>query len=368
MDSRWLYIIVIVASTSLISWWRYSIAHDQTAHNVLEELYYIPLVLASLRFGLKGAILAYVFASVLYLSHLAANWMGTILTLVDNFQHLLFSGVFAFLAGFFVDRERKHRKQLEKEQYLAGIGKVATTIVHDLKNPLITILGFARRIKEKKGNIDSAIQTIMDSAENMQRIVDDVLDFAKPARLALKEEDVKITLSRVCQTCLIKAQEKNIKLMPHMPTSPVKTAIDAFQMERALVNLICNAIDASGTGQTINILLSQGQDYLTIRIQDHGAGMDRETVENIFTPFYSNKNNGTGLGMPIAKNIIEAHRGNIFIESKPDIGTEVIINLPYKTQEEVDILIRRPHGIKCRAQDGIKVPCSERKGEGERHL
>lgn len=330
MASKWFYIIVIVASSSLISWWRHSIPNNQTAHSVLEELYYIPLLLAALKFGLKGVILTYVFVSFLYLSYIATFWTGTTLTLIDTLQHLLFSGVFAFLAGFFVDRERKHRKQLEKEQYLAGIGKVATTIVHDLKNPLITTLGFAKRIKEKKGNIDNAIQVILDSAENMQRLVDEVLDFAKPARLALKEEDVKIALSRACQTCLTKAQEKNIKLVPHVPTNPVKTAIDAFQMERALVNFICNAIDASGTGQTINILLSQGQDYLAIRIQDHGAGMDRETVENMFTPFYSNKNNGTGLGMSIAKKIIEAHHGDISIDSEPDVGTEVMIKLPYK--------------------------------------
>jgi signal transduction histidine kinase len=315
----------------LISWWHYSAAHDPVSHSVLEELYYIPLLLASMKFGLKGAILTYALVSTLYISHIATVWTGTTITLINKLQHLLFSGVFAFLAGFFVDRERKHRKQLEKEQYLAGIGKVATTIVHDLKNPLITILGFAKRIKEKKGNMDNAVQAILDSAENMQRIVDDVLDFAKPARLALEEEDVRIVVSRASQTCLTKAQEKNIKLMSHMPTNPAKTAIDAFQMERALVNLICNAIDASGTGEAINILLSHGQDYLAIRIRDHGVGMDKETIKNMFTPFYSNKNNGTGLGMPIAQKIIEAHQGDIFIDSEPDIGTEVTIKLPYKT-------------------------------------
>ena len=266
---------------------------------------------------------------MLYLFHAYTNWEVSLLGWVDRLQHLLVSGIFTFLAGYLVVRERNSRKQLEKAQYLAGIGKVATTIVHDLKNPLITILGFARRIKEKKGNIDSAIQTIMDSAENMQRIVDDVLDFAKPARLVLKEENVKITLSRACQTCLIKAQEKNIKMMPHMPTNPAKTAIDTFQLERALVNFICNAIDASSPDQDIDISLSHGRNHTTIRIQDYGAGMDREAIDSIFIPFYSKKSNGTGLGMPIAKKIIEAHEGTINIESHPGTGTEVLIRLPY---------------------------------------
>ena len=67
------------------------------------------------------------------------------------------------------------------------------------------------------------------------------------------------------------------------------------------------------------------------RDQDHGAGMDKGTVENMFIPFYSNKNNGTGLGMPIAKKIIEGHEGTIDIESHPGTGTEVLIRLPYRS-------------------------------------
>jgi signal transduction histidine kinase len=66
-------------------------------------------------------------------------------------------------------------------------------------------------------------------------------------------------------------------------------------------------------------------------IHDHGAGMDKGTVENMFIPFYSNKNNGTGLGMPIAKKIIEGHEGTIDIESHPGTGTEVLIRLPYRS-------------------------------------
>jgi signal transduction histidine kinase len=127
---------------------------------------------------------------------------------------------------------------------------------------------------------------------------------------------------------MTKAEEKKIKRVPQMPADPVHATVDAFQLERALVNIICNADDASGRGQDINILLSQGQDDIAIRIRDHGAGMDRETIENMFTPIDSKKNNGTGLGMPIAKKIIEGHEGTLTVESHPGRGTEVLIRLP----------------------------------------
>jgi len=335
MFSRWSKIFLIIVLSALIAWLNTMLVHDHITHSVLEELYYIPLLLGALMFGLRGALLTYLLVSLLYLFHVVTNLEVTSLGWMDRIQHLLFSGVFTFLAGYLVDHEEKLRKELEKAQYLAGIGKIATTITHDLKNPLITILGFARRIKEKKGNMDSAIQTIMDSAENMQRIVDETLDFAKPARLAFKEEDLQITVCRACQTCLIKAQGKNIKLMPHMPADPVNVTVDAFQLERALVNIICNAIDASAPDQDIDISLSHGRNHTAIRIQDHGAGMDRETIENIFIPFYSNKSNGTGLGIPIAKKIIEGHEGTLTIESHPGRGTEVLIKIAIQTKQSL---------------------------------
>jgi signal transduction histidine kinase len=157
MFSKWAKIFLVFGSSVLIAWLHAMLIHDQITYSVLEELYYVPLLLGALMFGLRGALLTYLLVSVLYLLHAYINWELSLLGWVDRLQHLLFSGIFTFLAGYLVDRERKSRKQLEKAQYLAGIGKVATTIVHDLKNPLITILGFAKRIKEKKGNTDSAI-------------------------------------------------------------------------------------------------------------------------------------------------------------------------------------------------------------------
>ena len=157
---------------------------------VLEELYYIPIFFGALRFGLKGALLTYLFASLLYLPFFFGPWSLTYLDLVDRPLHLLFSAFFAFLAGYLVDRDRRMQKQAQQDRSLKGIGQAATTIVHDLKNPLITILGYSRRIREQKGNPVEAAQTIYESAENMQKIVHDVLDFSKPPQLALNEGDM----------------------------------------------------------------------------------------------------------------------------------------------------------------------------------
>lgn len=134
--------------------------------------------------------LTYLSVSVVYVPFIFLGSHETFLALLDKSLHFVFTGVFAAIAGLLVDRERKYQRQQEKDRYLAGLGQVASALAHDLKNPLITIAGYAKRIKEGKGNISAASQVILDSAQKMDRIVCDVLDFAKPVQLELKNEDL----------------------------------------------------------------------------------------------------------------------------------------------------------------------------------
>jgi len=324
------YTTVILTSTLMITYLHMSIFQEQSPHIVLEELYYIPLLLGALTFGLKGAVLTYLFVSMFYLPYFFGSWATTFLSLFDRLLHLLFSGIFASLAGFLVDRHRRHQKQCEIDRYLAGLGQAAATIVHDLKNPLISILGFAKRIREGKGDISAATEVIEDSAQNMQRIVDGVLDFTKPIRLELKKEDIHSVIQRACGLCRIKAEESEVILSVDVPTDPVNIEIDSFNLQRAIINLINNAIEASPKGQHVIIRTETEKNHVGVRVEDFGSGMDRETLENIFVPFYSKENTGTGLGMTIAKKIIDGHHGKIHVKSQPGLGTEVMIELPYR--------------------------------------
>lgn len=331
INSKRYFIIAIVAFTLIITYLQYStIPSLQSLHDIYRSFYYIPVLLGAFLFGLRGAILIYLFVLVLYLPYIYISWTGIFIRETDRLLHISLQGVFAFLAGFIIDRDRRQRDLMEKERYLAGIGQVATTIVHDLKNPLITILGYARRILEGKGNINTAAQTISDAAQNMQKIVHDVLDFAKPVKLELKEEDIRNVIKRACDSCKTKAEGQGVDITIDLPADPVNISIDSFHLERAIVNLVNNAIEASHKGQNIAIVTVPEKNYLVVRIKDKGAGMDKEILQNIFIPFYTKKSGGTGLGMPISKKIIEGHKGKIHVDSQPKMGTEVTIRLPYQ--------------------------------------
>lgn len=297
-------------------------------HVALEELYYIPILWGALRFGLKGAIWVYLFASLSYLPFFFGQWSLTNLDLLDRVLHLLFSALFAFLAGYLIDRDRRKQKQAAEDLSLRGIGQAATAIVHDLKNPLISILGFARRIREGKGNPVEAAEIISSSAENMQKIVYDVLDFSKPLQLTCIEEDVGSIVRQAVDLCKTKAEDAQVNLLVDIPEQPMGVEVDLFQVQRALVNLINNAIEASNSGQGVTISVNRGKSSLNIVIQDYGAGMDDGIVQNIFTPFYTRKKGGTGLGMPIAKKIIDSHHGRITLSSRSGKGTVVTVEMP----------------------------------------
>jgi signal transduction histidine kinase len=322
------HILAIVTITVLISYLHFGTVQPFSHRVVFEELYYLPLLLAVLRFGLRGSIVAWLFVSAAYLPFFFGHWATTFPELVDRILHLVFTGLFVFVASFLAERERNSRKQVEQDRYLAGIGQVATVIVHDLKNPLVSIIGFARRIREGKGDAVLGAQTIEDSAENMQKIVNSVLDFAKPLKLDRAIVDIRDCVNRAVDACRAKARGMGVSISVRFPSNPVTAEIDTSHLERGMVNLIDNAVDASRSGGEVTVSADATAHEMVVKIKDQGMGMDSEAVASMFMPYFTTKNEGTGLGMPIAKKVIEAHGGALYVTSKLGTGTEVSIRLP----------------------------------------
>lgn len=330
----------IVLSNVLISVLEYStVPEAYTLHDIYNELRYIPLLVGGVAFGLRGAILAYLLSSTLYLTYIYASWTGTSLSVVDAGVHLFLGALLAFLAGFLVDREKRQRQELKKQSSLAGLGQAVAAVVHDLKNPVMTIQVFARRAREGKGDLDTAMKAINDTAENMERAVHGILDFAKPIQCHPTDQDVGNLVNNVLELCRPKAEDEGVILKKEF-SEPVSVPLDALCMERALTNLVTNAIEASSKNQEVVVSVLNGSEAVVIVVTDHGQGMDEETLAHIFTPFYSKKSTGTGLGMAIAKKIIEEHEGEIAITSERGVGTEMTVTLPKvlpdKTQGQQD--------------------------------
>lgn len=328
MTKKNFYLFTVVILTILTTCLHFVFMQTISPHVIFEELYYLPLLIGVLLFGVRGAVVTWLFVSIAYIPFFFAPWTTSIQGYADRTLHLVLTGVIALVVGILVERERKKSKEVEQERFLAGVGKVATVIVHDLKNPLISILGFTKRICEGKGDSTQAVQAITESARAMQRIVDDVLDFAKPIQLDLKDCNLVESIIRSVDECRTKASEQEVTLLVNVPVENITVTIDNFHFERALVNLIDNSIDASRQGGEVVISAKMSSNELVVSITDHGSGMSREAVAHAFELFYTTKTNGTGLGMPIVKKIIEEHGGKLAIKSRKGVGTEVAVRLP----------------------------------------
>ena len=321
--------LLIGLSVLVITYLHYSTTHgNRHLHSIYAELHYIPLLLAALLFGFRGALLTSLMVVLLYGGYMLANWHGASLWLVDNSIHVIFPALFALLIGFLVDLKNTHRRQLEEHRYLSGLGQAAAVIVHDLKNPLLNLKAAIRRLEKGTLTGEQAVTGMSEALDKMQLVMDGALDFSKPLKLNRREEDAAALLKALLQTSLAKAEQEGVGLTIDGGEQPLIVTVDPAYLERALVNLVNNAIEASQRGQSVSIRLVKRNDAAVIKIRDYGKGMDKETLENLFIPFYSKKTSGTGLGMAVARKIVEEHHGRITVKSRPAFGTKVAVHLP----------------------------------------
>ncbi len=335
MKRKYAFVLVVIF-VLLITYLHYStLPRIYSLHSTYKEFYYIPIFMAAIAYGTRGSLLVYLMVLVFDMPFVLIGWTGVFTLEVVRLLHLILQGIFAVLAGLLADREKRMREQVEKDRYLAGLGQASAAIVHDLRNPLLTITGFAKRLQEHRTEPDAALREIMDAAQSMQEIIVDVLDFSKPPKLDLKRQDLREVVARACEHSQEKAKLEGVALKTSLPQTPQFVLLDAFQMERAIVNFINNSIEASRKGQEVMVFLKAGRTGPAILIRDRGVGMDKNTVSNLFVPFYTKKKGGTGLGMSIAKKVIDGHGGEIHIHSKPGAGTEVSVELPLQVPGEI---------------------------------
>lgn len=321
--------VLIGLSVLVISYLHYITTYrNQHLHSIYAELHYIPLLLAALIFGFRGALLTSVMVALLYGSYIVVDWHGASLWLLDNSMHIIFPAMVALLIGFLMDLKNARGKQLEEHRYLSGLGQAAAVIVHDLKSPLLNLKAAIRRMEMGTTTREQVVTAVNGAIERMERVMDGALDFSKPLQLNRRAEDAATLMKRLLEASTEKAELEGVDLTASLPDQPLMLWVDPAYLERALVNLINNAIEASQKGQSVSIRLLKGNNTAIIRIRDYGKGMDKETLKNLFIPFYSKKSSGTGLGMAVARKIVEEHQGRITVKSRPASGTKIAVHLP----------------------------------------
>jgi PAS domain S-box-containing protein len=241
--------------------------------------------------------------------------------------------------GFNIDITALHALQLRvsRSEKLATLGQVAAGIAHELRNPLVGIGSTASLLLDEFERSDprrAEIEVILQETKRLDRIVNQIVDYARPRGLVLKRFALSDLINEALRVMNGPLQAKHVDIQPSLPTTADHLQADRDQIEQVLINVIGNAVDASPMDGSVieittNELIHQEQPGIMIRIRDGGKGIPPETLPRIFEPFFtSGKRHGTGLGMAICKNIIEGHHGEIYVTSEIGIGTTVSIWLP----------------------------------------
>jgi PAS domain S-box-containing protein len=232
---------------------------------------------------------------------------------------------------------RRLRQQVSLKERLAALGEISAGIVHEFRNSLGTILGFARLLERQPHppGLDDIIRAIVRESVNLEGTLEEFLVFTHPDRLNLEEISLIDTLQETLASIGGELADRGIRHLvqaeEHLP--PVQA--DQLLLQRALLNLFHNSMEAiEGPGEIrVDAHLRAGDELVEIRIKDSGCGIPPENLGRIFMPFYTTKAKGFGLGLGIVQKIVLAHQGFIEVQSQPGRGTEFRILLPVRSRD-----------------------------------
>ncbi len=236
-----------------------------------------------------------------------------------------------------VTQIRLLEKEVAKSRYLNSIGSLAAGVAHEIRNPLSSIKGFAVYFKERlSGNTDDqqTADIMIQEVERLNRVVSQLIEFARP--LELKRENVQMAELVQHAVKLIAADAKkkqiSIEIEAAAEISPVE--VDSDKIKQVLLNIFLNSLAALQDGGKLKIKLSSRANNLEVIISDNGAGIEKMDLPRIYDPYFTSKPAGTGLGLAVVQKIMEAHGGNISLESVAGKGTEVFLKFLISNTEE----------------------------------
>jgi two-component system, NtrC family, sensor kinase len=227
----------------------------------------------------------------------------------------------------------REQAALVKSQKLASIGQVAAGVAHEINNPLSVILGYTKVLRKEGSPHAEELGIIEDEAKLCQRIVQELLELARPQRLDMSAVDLA-ELAREAIDRLTDAGALGDRSVRMLADKPVVVSADAGKLRQVIANVVVNAAEATQAMGTITIDARAVGNEATLTVKDNGSGIPPEVKSKLFEPFVTTKAKGTGLGLAIAQAIVDAHGGRISVESTPDTGTLVSLQLPMSQARE----------------------------------
>lgn len=240
-----------------------------------------------------------------------------------------------FLGNIVILRDITEVKRLQEEirrtEKLAAIGGLAAGVAHEIRNPLSSIKGIATYFRDKLDTTTADRETaevMIQEVDRLNRVISELLEFARPAQLKTRTVSLNELVRHAVQLVQPDARARKITIeVLETPQGPT-LELDPDRFSQCLLNLYLNAIQAMQNGGKLSIRCSMDKHAATIEVSDTGHGINPADMQQIFNPYFTTKPSGTGLGLAIVHKIVEAHQGQIKVDSLPGRGTTFTVTLP----------------------------------------
>lgn len=364
-NSPRLRLLTIVALVLLVTSMHYlTTTHRHEYHDIYRRLYYIPIVLGGMWYALRGGLLTSMTVSILYIPHVLIQWSHHPQIRLEQYLEILLYNLIGLLTGYLTSKKNEQQdryqqtaeqlresyselknkadqileieEQLRRADRLSALGELSAGMAHEIRNPLGSIRGTAEIIQEGMDPSDRRYEfsrIMIQEVDRLNRVVQDFLDFARPAPIDRDRVDVNAVLADILVLVRQKATTAGIDI-----TFPVEGHLYVYgkeeHLKQAFLNLTLNALQAMPEGGKLDIRTGRSGAEIEIRFCDTGGGVPSENLDKIFNPFFTTREKGTGLGLAISARIIQGHGGRITVDSQPGTGTTFTLFLPAMENQE----------------------------------
>lgn len=221
--------------------------------------------------------------------------------------------------------------RLQQAEKLASIGELSTYMAHEIRNPLFTISGFANSLMRAEGLDEKArekLAIILDESKRLDEILKALMNFTRPTEARVAEMDLNELVVATMDVMQLPCANQGVEPFVSLDESVARVRANPDLIKQCLINLIKNALEAMEGGGKLYVTTAMNRDYVLLSVEDTGVGIPMDIRDKIFSPFFSTKGKGSGLGLAQTHKIIDEIGGEVDLASRVGVGTKVTLHLP----------------------------------------
>jgi two-component system sensor histidine kinase HydH len=329
---RFVKILLISALVVVVTLLQYSTELSEHRYHLLYQgLFFLPVMLAGFWLGLRIALATSLSITLLLLPFTFLHWHSFSAGDFNNIMELVLYNAVALILGIIKGREQEEQNRLREAQRLATMGQTASALAHDMKTAAIAIGGFSRLLRKRSPDdpaYGERLGLIIAETQRLEALAENMLDFSRPLELHCSRQDMNEIVKQSLAILSQRTQEKKVLIQSKISPNLSQVFLDPLRLSQVLINLLLNAVEASPEGEPVELLVYPRRKNLVIDVRDRGCGLPPGKKEKIFSPFFTTKSKGNGLGLPIVLKIVQAHQGILQVLESPVKGLTFRVAIP----------------------------------------